>query len=131
MIVRLTSELHAQLLAEASASPFSEVCGLLVGRDRVEAVLPTANVAADPRSAFEIDPKALFGAIREERMGGLRLLGSYHSHPEGPPTPSPRDHAQAAGDDRIWLIIGEGRMTAWISRHSETLDPAELHIDMH
>jgi desampylase len=131
MQVRMTSELHARLLAEAAANPEQEVCGMLIGRDGVEAILPTTNVAADPRRAFEIDPKPLFDAIRTERRGGPKLLGYYHSHPEGPPLASSRDHAQAAGDGRIWLIIGQGRVTAWVSRRAGTLEAVELVIDTH
>jgi desampylase len=131
MQVRMTSELHARLLAEARASPNAEVCGLLIGADHIEAIVPTINVATDPRRAFEIDPKALFDAVRTERTGGSKLLGYYHSHPEGPPQPSTYDQAQAAGDGRIWLIMGQGRVTAWVSHRAETLEAAELAIDPH
>jgi desampylase len=131
MQVRMTSELHARLLAEAAGSPAHEVCGLLIGDDRIDAIVPTANVATDTRRAFEIDPKPLFDAIRTERAGGSKLFGAYHSHPEGPPHPSPRDHAQAAGDDRIWLIIGQGQVTAWVSHQVGELESVELVIDTH
>jgi desampylase len=131
MQVRMTSELHARLLAEAAGRPAHEVCGLLIGDDRIDAILPTENVATDTRRAFEIDPKPLFDAIRTERAGGSKLFGAYHSHPEGPPYPSPRDHAQAAGDGRIWLIIGQGQMTAWVSHRVGELEPVELVIDTH
>jgi desampylase len=131
MQVRMTSELHARLLTEAAASPDAEVCGLLVGRDEIELIVPTKNVADDPRRAFEIDPATLFDAIHTEREGGAKLLGYYHSHPEGPPTPSPHDHAQAAGDGRIWVIIGHGRASAWVTHRRGELDPADLAIDRH
>lgn len=131
MVVRLTSELHARLLAEAEASPMHEVCGLLVGVDRVDAILPTTNIADDTRSQFEIDPSALFSAIRTERAGGLKLFGFYHSHPVGSPNPSSYDRQQAAGDGRIWLIIAQGQVTAWVTRREGELEAAELAIGPH
>jgi desampylase len=131
MQVRMTSELHMQLLAIAAAGPAKEVCGLLIGHDRVKSIVPTANVAADPRRAFEIDPKSLFDAIRTQRAGGPKLLGYYHSHPKGSPCPSSYDYAQAAGNGCIWLIIGQGIVTAWVSHRAGMLEPAELVIDTH
>ena len=113
MTLRISSELHQQLLREAAASPNAEVCGLLIGKTSVESIIPAANVAEDTRDTFEIDPATLFAAIRTERAGRGTLLGYYHSHPFGPPTPSDRDTAQAVGDGRIWLIVGNDRVTAW------------------
>ena len=113
MTLRISSELHNQLLSTAAASPDAEICGLLIGKDHVEQIIATRNVATDPHRSFEIDPKALFDAIRTEREGGARLLGYYHSHPTGPASPSAQDEAQASVDGRIWLIIGEQQITVW------------------
>jgi desampylase len=129
MQVRMTSELHAALLTEAAASAGAEVCGLLIGGDRIDAIVPTANIAEDLERAFEIDPSAVFAAIRTERAGGPKLLGYYHSHVKGPPEPSASDHAQAAGDGRIWLIIGQGLVTAWVSHRAGELRHADLIVD--
>jgi desampylase len=131
MQVRMTSELHERLLTEAAATPAHEVCGLVIGRAAVDALVPARNVADDPRLAFEIDPTTLFNAIRAERKGGPKLLGYYHSHPNGPSYPSSRDCAQAAGDGRIWLIIGEGAVTAWVTHRHGEFESAELVIQRH
>jgi desampylase len=128
MSLRISSEIHDRLLAEAAASPGIEVCGLLVGNGEVERLIVTANVAADPTAHFEIDPAALFTAIRHERAGGERLIGYYHSHPVGPPKPSPRDAAQAIADDHFWLIIGEGRVTAWRVTNANEFSTVDLII---
>ena len=113
MVVRISSELHRQLLAAAAASPDHEVCGLLFGEDRIDAVAPAANIADDRACTFEIDGTALFAAIRNERAGGARLFGYYHSHSHGPPTPSARDALQARNDGAVWLIIGDGAVRGW------------------
>ena len=66
------------------------------------------NVHAEPSRHFEIDPAALLRAHREARAGGAAVIGHYHSHPSGDPTPSRTDAASAAPDGAIWLIVGRG-----------------------
>jgi desampylase len=128
MALRISSELHRQLLAMAAESPEAEVCGLLFGGNHVERIMPVVNVAGTPQRNFEIDPAPLFTAIRNERAGGEKLLGYYHSHPDGLPTPSARDRAQAAADGRIWLIIGQGRVTAWQMNKASQFNEIGIHI---
>ena len=130
MTLRISSELLQQLLREAAASPNAEVCGLLIGETFVERIIPAANVAEDTRDTFEIDPAILFAAIRAERAGRGTLLGYYHSHPVGPPTPSDRDTAQAVGDRRIWLIIGKDRVTAWRMTECNRFNALEILIEV-
>jgi len=102
-----------RLLREAAADPTREVCGLLFGdKDKIVSAEWTPNVAEDPYRAFEIEPAALFMAIRLERQGGPRLIGHYHSHPNGYSEPSPRDLA-AAEPGRLWLIIAGGSARLW------------------
>lgn len=83
------------------------------GATQISAVVPAANVAADPARHFEIDPAALIAAHRAERGGGLALVGYYHSHPTGSVSPSPTDAAMASGDGRVWAIIGGGQVCFW------------------
>ena len=113
MQVGIAAALIERLLSEAAVDPAREVCGLLFGDgDRIESAEWTPNVADDPDRAFEIEPAALFMAIRLERQGGPRLIGHYHSHPNGSPEPSPRDLA-AAEPGKLWLIIGSGEARLW------------------
>jgi len=83
------------------------------GSERIDALLETPNVASDPATTFEIDPAALFAALRAERAGGPRILGHYHSHPSGSPTPSARDAAMALQPGRLWLIVAAGAARMW------------------
>jgi len=111
----MPAALLARLLDEAAAAPEREVCGLLFGTAaHIDATQPTANVAPDPAQAFEVDPAALFAALRAERAGGPRLVGHYHSHPNGSPVPSPRDLA-AAEPGRLWLILAAGDARLWLA----------------
>lgn len=114
MAIGVTSAVLDAILAEARAAEPRECCGLLFGSDAaVTGHRPAANVHLSPLRHFEIDPQALIDAHRAMRQGGPRLVGYYHSHPEGLPAPSATDRAQAAGDGMIWAIAGEGRVTLW------------------
>lgn len=108
MGVRISRSLLERLLAEATESPEHEVCGLLFGDEAsIEAATAALNISPFPENSFEIDPTTLFPAIRAERAGGPRLAGYYHSHPGGSPEPSARDAADAAPDERLWLILAD------------------------
>jgi proteasome lid subunit RPN8/RPN11 len=98
----------------AAAEAPREACGLLFGgAERIDGAMAAANVTDDPRRRFEIDPAALFAAIRAERAGGPRIAGYYHSHPVGRAEPSETDRASAAADGRLWLIVAGQEVTAW------------------
>lgn len=114
-----------ELLALAAESPDAEVCGLLFGDDScIAAIAPAANVSPSPGDSFEIDPIALIAAHRATRQGeGARLIGWYHSHPNGVCEPSARDKAGEAG--WLWLIIGGGKIGLWRSE-ADDLVPIPL-----
>lgn len=113
MAVWIARNILDDLIDAAAAAPDREICGLLFGvGDRIDRADPTENVAGRPQDMFEIDPRALFAALRAERAGGDRLIGHYHSHPNGLATPSPRDLA-AAEPGRLWLIIGGQTARLW------------------
>jgi desampylase len=103
-----------------------EACGLLFGDERlISGFETTANVALDPDKGFEIDPKALFVAIRAERAGGPQLIGYWHSHPNGRVEPSQRDLDAAQDDGKIWVIVADDDIAAWQAHISDLLDTPE------
>jgi proteasome lid subunit RPN8/RPN11 len=114
MEVELTRAAFERISIEAERAFPEEACGLLLGCERhVEEVIPTRNVHPAPQTHFEIDPQALVDAHRAARQGGPEVLGYYHSHPNGPATPSATDRAMASGDGRVWAIVGDGDVTFW------------------
>ena len=85
-----------------------ECCGLLVGSGEevvaVTDVVAAANVAGDRVRHFAIDPQLQFDTLRAARERGLRIVGHYHSHPNGRATPSAEDLAMVA-DNAVWVIV--------------------------
>jgi proteasome lid subunit RPN8/RPN11 len=110
----LLSLSQRQTLLEAARAAWpKECCGLLVGRDTddgaallVERVIPSPNIAAPSETKFEIEPALRIKLEKELRGTQSRIIGHYHSHPDGPPLPSPTDALQIYEPELIWLIIG-------------------------
>jgi desampylase len=106
----------AALLADLSARPHIEACGLLVGTQtngvwRVEDALPLRNTHNAP-NYFEFDPEEL---LRHDLEWGERIIGAYHSHPGGPARPSQTDIGNMRANDAspwVWLILSPRGATA-------------------
>jgi proteasome lid subunit RPN8/RPN11 len=100
--VKLPRAFLNQMIAQAYADAPLETCGLLAGRDEcASSILPVPNI--------------LKSQVKY-RMGGQEFadamvacdfqpLAIYHSHPQGPPVPSPTDIAEAFYPDSIYVII--------------------------
>jgi proteasome lid subunit RPN8/RPN11 len=85
-----------------------ECCGFVVGAGRrVQFVVACTNVA---KSAvrYRIDDRTHIELRRVLRTAtpGLRILGVYHSHPEGEPWPSETDVAEAYYPEWTYVIVG-------------------------
>jgi proteasome lid subunit RPN8/RPN11 len=122
MIVIAADQLRLIVAAAEAAYP-DESCGLLVGIDDrtgpepalvVRTVHESPNVAADPARRFEVDPALRFRLDREYTPPGPRLIGLYHSHPDGPAAPSAHDLESAREPDLAWLVtaVEGGRAVA-------------------
>ena len=115
--------LRAVAAACEAAYP-EEACGLLsgvaaAGEWRVRAAHPSANLAADPRTTFEVDPALRLRLHRTLRGAGEDVVGVFHSHPDSPAEPSPRDLERAWEPDLAWLILSVvgGRAAAPAAAH--------------
>ncbi len=116
MIVALDEHLN-QIADAAEAAYPEECCGLLIGEGgagswRLGRVVASANVAeGDRRRIFEVDPRLLLTLQRELRGTAQRVIGVYHSHPDGPPEPSAADLDRAWEPGLVWLItsVRDGR----------------------
>lgn len=129
-------------LAEAGEAAYpEEACALLVGTaglgdirhvDRIEL---SANVAADRRRRFEVDPGLRIGLERELRGGRQRVIGVWHSHPDHAARPSATDEAMAFEPDLVWLItaVAGGQAVASaafaVNDHGPGFRPLALLLD--
>ncbi len=97
-----TDEQFEAMLAQVLADRSEERCGLLAGQaDRVGAVLPVPNVLHSA-VAYRMDGREFIEAMA---ACDFEPLGIFHSHPAGPPVPSPTDIAQALYPDSVYIII--------------------------
>lgn len=111
--LQISRSLVSGIISSAARSA-DEICGLLLGEEgHVTQVRACRNVHPTPATHFELDPAALFAALRSARAGGPAVIGHYHSHPSGRADPSPTDAAAAAPDGSIWIIVAGKDVTAW------------------
>ncbi len=100
----LPEALRAGIIAHAQAGWPEEVCGLLAGHDdHATEWHPGINVSPTPAVTYELDVDTLFKQVAFEEAG-LALVGIYHSHPQGPETPSVTDIERAFYPDAVYLI---------------------------
>ena len=94
--------LYTEMVAYVLTQPALEMCGLLSGREGVvDRVWPVPNALLSP-VAYRMDGPEFAAAM----IGcDFEPLGIFHSHPAGPPVPSPTDIAQAAYPDSIYVVI--------------------------
>jgi len=108
-VLHIADELAAAVLQAAARAYPNEACGLIEGVDtedgwRALGVHEAANVAADPARRFLIDPEVQFALMRKLRGSENRIIGCFHSHPNGRAEPSATDRANAYESDFLYLI---------------------------
>ena len=122
-VVVLPPDLWAQILREAEAALPRECCGLLEGRREdkrfhILALHAVKNLAARP-DRFEMDPHGQIVVQKAARAAGNRIIGCYHSHPNGQAEPSARDLQGAGEEDFLWLVAAGERLAAFVYRRGE------------
>ena len=82
--------------------------------------LPITNELHSP-VRFRMDPAEQLQAFLQFESQGLDLLAIYHSHPNGPPHPSPTDIAEFTYPGVLYLILSPGP-SGWQVREFEFRD---------
>ena len=108
-ILHLPDDLAARVLLAASRAYPNECCGLIEGIAvadgwRALEIHEAANIAENPKRRFLIDPQVQFDLMRALRQSERRIIGCFHSHPDGEPAPSAADRAEAYESDFLYLI---------------------------
>jgi proteasome lid subunit RPN8/RPN11 len=131
----MPAPLAAQIQAEARAAFPRECCGLIEGqiKDMGEAGifdarrLHPARNRAEAADRFAIAPEDHIAAAKAARARGHRLIGCYHSHPNGQLQPSLHDGE--GEEDFLWLIAAtdgvSSNLAAWLYRAGR-FTPLEL-----
>ena len=105
MRIRIRQHVIDDVLAHAHAEAPNECCGLLLGTDdEINEVVRAHNALQSP-TRFYLDPADHFEAIRRARRTNRLVRGSYHSHPKGPPHPSPTDAEQLDDPEMLVVIV--------------------------
>lgn len=123
------------LRAASRAAHPEEACGLLVGRREgpnvivVEATVGGNLAPQSRRTRFVLDPLHLMTVETEARTRGLDVVGTWHSHPDGPPRPSDLDRDAAWEGWPMVIAGGQGdraELRAWVKRGAVM---AELRVE--
>lgn len=105
-VLRLTAEIHAEMLAHALRGLPMEACGLFAGDPdgTVHRFVPTRN-EAESATVYTVPAKEFLAADREAEDHGWQLLGVMHSHTHTDAYPSPTDVAQAPDPNWHYVIV--------------------------
>ena len=94
-----------KILGHAQRTAPEECVGLLSGTGRdIRGWHPLTNRLHETRR-FLADPAEQLRLFRELREQGSQVVAIYHSHPSGPPEPSPADLEQSNHPDALYLIV--------------------------
>ena len=96
---------YHQILSHLQAEYPLEACGILAGKaGKVIRVYAIENKLHSP-TAYEMEPQQQLAAMLEIDDKGWEMTAVYHSHPQGPETPSATDVAKAYYPDVVQLIV--------------------------
>lgn len=104
-----------KLKDHAAACWPEEACALLVGLEHqdgrrvISRVELARNIAEDPLRYFEVDPACRIRLEKELRQKDERILGLFHSHPDGVARPSDTDAQRIYEKDLSWLIAAANK----------------------
>ena len=106
-VIQIDHRWVEQMRQHVSAST-KEVCGILGGRQagafyQVLTVVPVKN-SLDSTTRFKMDPVEQLRAMLYLERKRLDLVAIYHSHPDGPSSPSQTDVNEAYYPEAVQII---------------------------
>jgi proteasome lid subunit RPN8/RPN11 len=116
MTLNLKQSFYNQLIDHLQDEYPLEGCGILAGKaGEIIHLYPIAN-KLNSLTAYEMDPQQQLAAMLEIEDNDWEMTAVYHSHPQGPQTPSATDIAQAYYPDVIQIIVSLQERTRPIMR---------------
>ncbi len=101
----LPRPLYLQILSYLQDAYPLEACGILAGNEgEIVHNYAIENKLYSP-TAYEMEPQQQLAALLEIEENGWEMTAVYHSHPQGPQTPSVTDIAQAYYPGVVHLIV--------------------------
>jgi proteasome lid subunit RPN8/RPN11 len=109
-VLVVARDAYEEILEHARTAVPREACGLLGGycagqRTYVQTAHRAPNAAETPRLRYRIDPAVQYDLMDGIESAGSQMVGIYHSHPAGPPSPSEEDRASATWADYPYVIV--------------------------
>ncbi len=107
-----SKDAYDEIIEHAREGKPHEICGVLGGdrgeeEGRVEFTRRVENVSETPRVNYLMEPEDQLEAIDDVEDDG-DVVGFYHSHPEGPESPSETDAARANWPGHSYVIVSLG-----------------------
>ncbi len=117
--LRLTVEDWEEMYADVARKAPEEACGLIAGKleepiYQALAIIPATN-NLHSRVRYQIEPLEQLAALNRIDAEAWDLVGIYHSHPNGPDTPSETDVTECYYPEAVQLIWSK-RTGAWKCR---------------
>ncbi len=104
VVFRLRKKHWQQMRADAAHKAPEEACGLVAGLEGTSTKVYAVENSLHSPVKFRMDAQQQVDAFLKIEKKGWELAAIYHSHPNGPETPSITDIAEAAYPDVIHLI---------------------------
>ena len=119
--LQISESNYQKLLAHLIALRPLEGCGLMAGRNGViQSIYQVSNRLNSP-VAFEMDPAEQLAAMLDIEERGLEFLAIYHSHPNGPATPSSVDLKKNYYPETAQVIV------SWSDPNHATIRAFRIH----
>lgn len=126
-MLQISRPIYLAMLDHLQAVYPREGCGLLAGgllagqEERARHLYAIENIRQSP-TRFEMDPLQQVKAMLDMEARGWSLLAIYHSHPQGPETPSATDVARAYYPETVQLIVSLRHRTQPVVRAFTIVD---------
>lgn len=104
-MLKIQRPFYNQILAHLRTEYPLEACGILAGKaGEIVCAYAIENKLHSP-TAYEMEPQQQLAAMLEIEDNGWEMTAVYHSHPQGPETPSATDIVKAYYPDVIQVIV--------------------------